>query len=353
MRKVQSSKNSSPDAHGVLTSHPNLRAWANKQRKLLLSPYSWSDRGNSNIGFAQQRRLYRCVQICIFGDGVQGKGRPSPASAIQKSQRRAHFCFLPSTGNSASAVRKDGDEIFCRLPRMEADRGVPRLRVLSPNTRCLKSESRTAGRALLPERILRRRSETREANILNDVLDGFRGILVSDFYAAYDSAPCAQQKCLIHLMRDINEDLRKNPFDDELKVIASRFGTLLREIVETIDTHGLKVRHLSKHRRSAEEFVEHVVAMKCTTEAGLSLKKRIEKNRNKLFTFLNYDGVPWNNNNAEHAVRAFTRLRNLINTSTPKGTREFATLLSIQQTLRYRGKSLLEFMRSGRMEIDG
>jgi hypothetical protein len=131
----------------------------NRRRKLVTSPYSWSDRGNSNIGFAQQGRLYRCVQICIFGDGVQGKGRPSPASAIQKSQRRAHFCFLPSTGNSASAVRKDADEIFCRLPRMEADRGVPRLRVLSPNTRCLKSESRTAGRALLPERILRRRSE--------------------------------------------------------------------------------------------------------------------------------------------------------------------------------------------------
>ena len=195
-------------------------------------------------------------------------------------------------------------------------------------------------------------AESREANILKDVLDGFRGVLVSDFYAAYDSAPCAQQKCLIHLMRDINEDLRKNPFDDELKVIARRFGALLREIVETIDTHGLKARHLSKHRRSAEAFIEHVVAMKCATEAGLALKKRIEKNRNKLFTFLNYDGVPWNNNNAEHAVRAFTRLRNVINTSTPKGTHEFATLLSIQQTLRYRGMSLLEFMRSRRMEIE-
>jgi len=41
------------------------------------------------------------------------------------------------------------DEVFCGLPRMEADRGVPRLRVLWPNTRCLKSESRAAGRALL------------------------------------------------------------------------------------------------------------------------------------------------------------------------------------------------------------
>jgi hypothetical protein len=195
-------------------------------------------------------------------------------------------------------------------------------------------------------------AESREAAILEDVLDGFSGVLVSDFYAAYDSVPCAQQKCLIHLMRDINEDLHKNPFDDELKEIARRFGALLREIVETIDTHGLKARHLGKHRKSAAGFIDHVVATNYATEAGLALKKRIERNRDKLFTFLDYDGVPWNNNNAEHAVRAFTRLRNAIGTSTPKGTREYATLLSIQQTLRYRGMGFLEFMRSGRMEID-
>ena len=196
-------------------------------------------------------------------------------------------------------------------------------------------------------------SESREAAILQDVLDGFNGVLVSDFYAAYDSVPCAQQKCLIHMMRDINEDLHRNPFNDELKEIAGRFGALLREIVETIDTYGLKARHLGKHRKPATRFIEHVVTMKCATEPGLALKKRIEKNRDKLFTFLNYDGVPWNNNNAEHALRAFTRLRNIMTTSTPKGHREYAVLLSIQQTLRYRGMGFLEFMRSGRTEIDG
>jgi Transposase IS66 family len=196
-------------------------------------------------------------------------------------------------------------------------------------------------------------AESREAAILMDVLAGFNGVLVSDFYAAYDSVQCAQQKCLIHLMRDINEDLHRNPFDDELKEIAARFGALLREIVETIDTHGLKARHLGKHRKPAARFIEHVVAMRCATEAGLALKKRIEKNRDKLFTFLKYDGVPWNNNNAEHAVRAFTRVRNAILNSTPKGHREYATLLTIQQTLRCRGKEFLEFMRSGRMDVDG
>ncbi len=196
-------------------------------------------------------------------------------------------------------------------------------------------------------------AESRESAILEDVLDGFSGVLVSDFYAAYDSVPCAQQKCLIHLMRDINEELHRNPFDDELKEIAWQFGALLREIVETIDTYGLKARHLGKHRKPAARFIKHVGVMKCVTEAGLALKKRIEKNGDKLFTFLNYDGVPWNNNNAEHAVRAFTRVRNGIFHSTPKGHREYATLLTIQQTLRCRGKGFLEFMRSGKMDIDG
>ena len=56
-------------------------------------------------------------------------------------------------------------------------------------------------------------SETREASTAQDVLRNFRGVLVSDFYAGYDSIDCAQQKCLIHLMRDVNEDLCKQPFN--------------------------------------------------------------------------------------------------------------------------------------------
>ena len=195
-------------------------------------------------------------------------------------------------------------------------------------------------------------SESREATILEELLAGFKGVLVSDFYAAYDSVPCAQQKCLIHLMRDMNEEIHRNPFDEELKEIAKRFGTLLRRIVETIDTYGLKARHLGKHRRSADKFLESVVSMNCATEVGSAMRKRIQKNSDKLFTFLKYDGVPWNNNNAEHAVRAFTRLRNGMSISTPKGHREYATLLSIQQTLRYRGLGFLEFLRSGSLEIN-
>ena len=95
---------------------------------------------------------------------------------------------------------------------------------------------------------------SREAAILEDLLKGFNGVLVSDFYAAYDSVPCAQQKCLIHLMRDINEDVLKNPFNEELTTIARGFGALLREIVETVDTYGLKARHIWQTQASGGEL---------------------------------------------------------------------------------------------------
>jgi hypothetical protein len=71
----------------------------------------------------------------------------------------------------------------------------------------------------------------------------------------------------------------------------------------------------------------------------------------KLFTFLEHDGVPWNSNNAEHAIKAFARLRNLIGAkSSQKGIRDYLVLLSISETCRYKGMNFLEVLRSGGRE---
>lgn len=89
------------------------------------------------------------------------------------------------------------------------------------------------------------------------------------------------------------------------------------------------------------------------TEAAAKNKNRFERNRNKLFTFLNYDGVPWNNNNAEHAIRAFVKLRKVIGgISTEKGIRDYLILLSIRETCKYKGVSFLDFLRSGEKDIN-
>ena len=67
---------------------------------------------------------------------------------------------------------------------------------------------------------------TRETEFLHEMLASFHGVLISDFYTGYDSLPCKQQKCIVHLIRDIDDDLLRNPFDEELKRLAQAFGTL-------------------------------------------------------------------------------------------------------------------------------
>src|SRR5262249_31019257 len=161
------------------------------------------------------------------------------------------------------------------------------------------------------EEVLYLYRKSRDGSFLPEFLRGFNGVLVSDFYAAYDSIECSQQKCLIHLMRDFNHDLRANPWDEELRSLASDFGGLLRAIVSTIDRHGLKTRHMGTHRADVDKFFQSVAGKEFRSDVVEGYRSRLLRYRDKLFTFLNHDGVPWNNNNAEHAVKRFADYREM------------------------------------------
>ena len=193
----------------------------------------------------------------------------------------------------------------------------------------------------------------RKADFLKDLLKGFEGVLVSDYYPGYDSLPCLQQKCLIHLIRDLNDDLFKNQLNKEFKEIVICFGKLLRSIVETINTYGLKKWHLKKHKKDTEKFFDQIQNNEYKTELALSYQKRFIKNKGKLFTFLDFDGIPWNNNNGETAIKPFAEHRKHVDGNfTEKGINDYLILLSIQQTCKYRGLSFLEFLKSGEKSIN-
>jgi predicted RecB family nuclease len=195
-------------------------------------------------------------------------------------------------------------------------------------------------------------ADSREGDMVQKLLPDFKGVLVSDFYTAYDSIGCPQQRCLIHLMRDLNDEILNNPFDDQLKKIVTAFGVLLRPMIETVDRYGLKKYFLKKHLTGVERFYHELEKTDWQSEAALKCKDRFERNRDKLFTFLNYDGVPWNNNNAEHAIKAFARVRDVVSgSSTEKGLEEYLTLLSVCQTCKYMGVDFLDFLRSGEKDI--
>jgi hypothetical protein len=195
-------------------------------------------------------------------------------------------------------------------------------------------------------------SETREGSLAESSLDGFKGVLVSDFYAVYDSLPCVQQKCLLHLIRDLNDAVLDNPYDEGIKEIATAFAELLRGILKTIDRSGLKSLFLRKHLADVVRFYRRISKTGHLSAPASKWNARLDKDRGKLFTFLSHDGVPWNNNNAEHAIKAFARLRRAIEgLSTPKGIEEYLILLSVCQTWKYSGLDFLGFLRSGGTDI--
>jgi Transposase IS66 family len=132
-------------------------------------------------------------------------------------------------------------------------------------------------------------TDTREGGMIQELLKEFRGVLVSDFYAVYDAVNCHQQKCLIHLMRDINDDLYRHPYDEDLRSIATEYASLIRPMIETIDKHGLKKRFLTSHVSEVEKFFRWLAAEQFDSETALGNQRRFEKNRGKLFTFLAHD----------------------------------------------------------------
>jgi len=114
----------------------------------------------------------------------------------------------------------------------------------------------------------------------------------------------------------------------------------------------LKPHFLRKFKPSACRFFAQLEHMSLTTDAAQKCRQRFIKNKDELFTFLDHDGVPWNNNNAEHAIKAVARLRsNLTGLTTQKGLEQYLILLSVCQTCKYMGVDFLDFLRSGEKDI--
>lgn len=203
------------------------------------------------------------------------------------------------------------------------------------------------------EEVLFLYSPTREGTLLQSTLEGFSGVVVSDFYSAYDCLECPQQKCLAHLIRDINDAVLENPFDGELGEMAAKFTSLMLPIVETIDRFGLKRHFLKKHEKSAETFLTEVCGQKYTSQPARRFQKRFKKYGDRMFTFLAKEGVTWNNNAAENSVKLFaSRWRLMGATHTETSIRDYLLLLSIYGTLRRKGGSFLRFLLSRDLDID-
>ena len=187
----------------------------------------------------------------------------------------------------------------------------------------------------------------REAHFLESFLAHSKGVLISDFYSGYDSLQCPQQKCLIHLIRDLNGDLIDHQFDDEFKEMVLAFGRIMRIIIEKIDKYGLKKRNLIMYKKITGKFLDQTAKIEYKSVIALKYQKRFKKYKDKLFTFLEFDGIPWNNNIVEHSIKPLAKYRRENQgVFTENSIKDYLLLLSIQQTCNLRGINFFEFLKS-------
>ena len=201
--------------------------------------------------------------------------------------------------------------------------------------------------------VIFRKTETRESLIVHDILSNYNGVLISDFYPGYDSVDCRQQKCWSHLIRDINDDLWKEPFNEEFEFFVLQVKNLIVPIIQSIQVNGSKKKHLEKFKIMVEKFYEdNINTRNYNFEVTNKYQKRFERYKNSLFTFLEEDDIPWNNNMAERAIRHLAVQRKISGTFYDSLISQYLLLLGIGQSCRFQDKSFLKFLLSEEKDVD-
>jgi hypothetical protein len=73
-----------------------------------------------------------------------------------------------------------------------------------------------------------------------------------------------------------------------------------------------------------------------------------------MFTFLEQDGVPWNNNNAEHAIKRFAKYRRMADGQfTERTLKEYLVLASVFETCEFNNVNVLKFLLSKETTLAG
>ncbi len=196
-------------------------------------------------------------------------------------------------------------------------------------------------------------SKSRESNIAEEFLKDYKGVLITDFYTGYDTIECSQQKCWVHLIRDLNNDLWENPFEKEYESFVIEIRNLIIPIIQTVYKHGLKKHFLTKYSTSVDKFYEnHIDNKTYKSELCCHYQKRFVHYQKSLFTFISHDGINWHNNSAERALRPICVQRKISGFLFESTTPHYLRLLSILQTCKFQNKSFLKFLLSKEKDID-
>lgn len=190
-------------------------------------------------------------------------------------------------------------------------------------------------------------AQSRGAKIPKAILPkDYSGILVTDFYSAYNRLPGKKQKCLVHLMREMHGLYMK----DQSESFLEHHKTLKRIIADALRLkESQNQMALPIYQRRIKRLKTRLFLWSCREYRNKHLKrlaKRFLTHWLHLLTFLEHPEISFNNNLAERMIRRHVILRNRsFQNRSAQGAVAHQTLMSLLHTLQLQDKNPLAFLK--------
>jgi len=194
--------------------------------------------------------------------------------------------------------------------------------------------------------------EHRGRAVVERVLVGvFPGVLVTDCLSSYDIEGGTQQKCYAHHLQAIRRAKEIHPQMGEGFLTA--IGALLKRALALgkqksagpVPTFDMQLQELQSE-------ADTLLAQPREQDAEQSVRNRLFKQRDHLFTFLMHDGVDATNNLAERQLRPAVIARKIsCGNKTQAGVNAFQILASLAATCTQIGSSFIQLIATA-MPLD-
>ena len=185
--------------------------------------------------------------------------------------------------------------------------------------------------------------KSRSGKVIAGLLgEAFGGTLVSDFYAAYDQFKCPQQKCVVHLLRELRDvvteqpELAKHGFFRNCKSVVQAMLRLKKE------RGKIPARQYHARVKGLETRLANLGRKTWNQPEADRLAARLRKYGSRLTTFLHDSKVDGTNNAAERALRPPVVMRKITGGNrSDEGAKAWAVLASVMRTAQQQGRDVL------------
>lgn len=193
--------------------------------------------------------------------------------------------------------------------------------------------------------------KSRGQKVVNDVLgEEYDGVLVSDFLSAYNKINSKKQRCLAHIMRDLEKVIKY--WDEEDLETVTYCKRLMEILMRGIDLYRKHQKKKWDKRYYAER--ENIVGQlkdfrfpDPNKKLLVRFAKRLERHKEEIFTFLYERGVDYHNNHAEQQIRPNVILRKITyGNRAMSGVLNHNILTSVIQTAKMNGVDVIDTLKS-------